>query len=133
MPNPAASVLVDTNVWIEYLNKRKTPAGDALDALLRQKRVATCGLVIAELLQGSLSEREVEAITETFEALRYLEVRNSTWGRAGKLAFGLRRKGITVPLSDCLLAALALESDCEIFSVDTHFRRIHELALYSPD
>lgn len=130
MPSTTGIVLADTSVWIEYLNQRKTPAGDALETLLRQRRVVTCGLVIAELLQGALSKHEVEAITETFEALPYLEACHSTWTKAGTLAFTLRRKGIIVPLTDCVLAALALESDCELFSVDAHFTKIPDLALY---
>ena len=130
MPKPAASVLADTSVWIEYLNRQKTAAGDMLQDLLEQHRVVTCGLVIAELLQGALTTQEADIITDTFEALYYLDVHPSTWVKAGNIAFALRRKGITVPLSDCMLSALALEAGCEIFSVDAHFRKIPGLTLY---
>ena len=46
-------VLVDTSVWIDFVNGHPSPEADALAALLRDEcDVLTCGVVAAEFLQG---------------------------------------------------------------------------------
>ena len=40
--------------------------------------------------------------------------------------------GITVPPSDLILSALALENECMVFTEDAHFDEIPGISLYSP-
>lgn len=125
----AGFVLVDTRVWIEYFH-RATPAGDQLEKLIKDRRVAISGVVLAELLQGAVTEAERDTLRSALQGPRYLEITRDTWQLAGELGFGLRRKGITLPLSDLLLAALALQNELELFTLDKHFQRIAGLALH---
>ncbi len=48
----------------------------------------------------------------------------------GELFSLLRRKGIILPLSDLIIAAIGLEHDCQVFALDPHFKRIPGLKLY---
>lgn len=41
-------------------------------------------------------------------------------------------KGVTLPLSDLVIAALALEHHCHIYSLGLHFKKIPGLLLYTP-
>ena len=113
-------VVIDTSVWIEFL--RGTDAGRSAEVarLVRGGRAVLCGVVEAELLADALSGPE------------YAEVDRSTWRRAGELAAVLRRHGKTVPMSDLILAAVALAGDFAVFSIDNHFRLIPGLRLHRP-
>lgn len=51
-------IVVDTSVWIEYVNGIKSPQTDVLDELLAQQRIVTGDLIITEFLQGFKDEKE---------------------------------------------------------------------------
>lgn len=116
-------VLIDTSVWIEYLKKNNSFRGKIIK-LLDENKVAVAGLIIAELIQGAKSAKEVKLIqsfTSTFEVLKEGV---QTWEKAGVLSFEMRGKGKTVGLADCYLATLALENNSAIFTLDKHFKEI---------
>ena len=52
------------------------------------------------------------------------------WKKAGEIAASLRREGITIPLSDLIVASLAISEGCEVFTVDSHFEYVKELHLH---
>lgn len=87
---------------------------------------------MAELLQGCRTPSERDALSDALLALPYYEVAQSTWLRTGDLSANLLRKGMTLPLSDLIIAVLAIEQDCRIYSLDTHFKKIPGVHLYSP-
>jgi len=45
-------IVVDTSVWIDYVNGVVTPQTNILDIELESSRLATGDLIIAEFLQG---------------------------------------------------------------------------------
>ena len=128
-----ANVLVDTSIWIEYFNKPDSRAGESLENLLKESRVFCAGVVLTELLQGAKIEREFKLILESVTALPFLETKLTTWIDAGRISFSLRKKGITIPVTDIILASLALESHCLIFTLDPHFNKIPGIKLYTGD
>lgn len=125
-------VVADTSVWIEYLKGGHEPTRLALRDLIRAEQAALVGVVLAELLQGCRSSREADALLSKLTGLPFLETTFATWKRTGELSASLRRKGITLPLSDLVIAALALEHGCRVFALDPHFERIPGLALHAP-
>ncbi len=128
-----ANVLADTSIWIEYFNKPDSSAGESLENLLKEGRVLGAGLVLTELLQGAKIEREFKLILEGVAALPFLETKLTTWIDAGRISFSLRKKGITIPVTDIILGSLALESHCLIFTLDPHFNKIPGIKLYEED
>jgi predicted nucleic acid-binding protein len=125
-------VIADTSVWIPFFNRPDSPEKTALDLLIDADEVALVGVVLAELLQGCRAPSERDALSDALLALPYYEVTQSTWLKTGDLSAQLLRKGVTLPLSDLIIAALAIERDCHIYSLDTHFKKIPGLHLYSP-
>jgi tRNA(fMet)-specific endonuclease VapC len=125
-----SNVLVDTSVWIQYFNRIDSKPGQAVEGLLRQERAVGTGIVLTELLQGAKVEKEFDAILESLAALPFLETTQSTWVTAGKISYILRRKGIAIPTTDLLIASIALEYDCLIFSLDPHFEKIPDIEPY---
>ena len=104
----------------------------SLRTMIRAQQTALVGVVLAELLQGCRSTKEADTILANLAGLRFLETNFSTWKRAGELSASLRRKGITIPLSDFIIAALAVEHHCEVYTLDPPFEQIPDLTLHRP-
>ena len=54
---------------------------------------------------------------------------SGSWHKAFELGFNLRRKGITVPHTDILIAACALQSGSTLVHADAHFDMMAEHAV----
>lgn len=54
-------------------------------------------------------------------ALHVLDIHEDTWEEASWLAFQVRRKGLTIPFTDLLIAAVAVKSGAVIVHRDRHF------------
>lgn len=122
-------LLPDTCVWIDFLRNRETALTLQLEQALLQGEVYTCGVVLYELLQGIRNPGEDEQVRAAFYALTMLETTAKTWIAAARLSSGLRKRGMTLPLSDILIAAVAVENNLDIMTVDTHFQQIPGLSL----
>ncbi len=79
------------------------------------------GIILAELLTGIGNEKEQRFLEECFLGLPYLEASRETFAMAGKMGSTLRRKGITLPISDLLIAALAKIHALTVLTLDNHF------------
>ena len=55
-------ILVDTSVWIDYFRGVVTPQSEKLDTLLGVEQVFTGDLILTEVLQGFVSERDFNRI-----------------------------------------------------------------------
>ena len=54
-------ILIDTSAWIEFF-KKKEPWYSAVSGLMDDKRVCCAGIILAELIQGAKSEKEMEVL-----------------------------------------------------------------------
>ncbi len=121
-----ANVLVDTSVWVDYFRGTPSPAAAKLDGLLEERRVFLCGTVELELLQGAKAG-EKDMLEDLLSALPYLDSERVDFQTAGFLLNGLRSKGLMVPASDGLIAALCLRHQCPILTLDKHFDHFHQV------
>ncbi len=111
-------MLVDSSVWIDFLSGR-----DDFDLARRllNDEVALCGQVLSEVLSGVRKPRQRDQLEARFSALTYLEQTKEVHLRAARLYSDLRRQGVTVPLSNCVIAAVALENGVPLLTTDRHF------------
>lgn len=124
-------VIVDTCVWIEFFNRPASRDKAEVDALLDADAVVICGVVLAEIVQGLKTGRDVAEVLSHLDALRYLEVSRRTWESVGRTSMALRRRGLTIPLTDIVVAELAKEHGCSIFTLDPHFKVIPGVPLHA--
>jgi predicted nucleic acid-binding protein len=112
------STLVDSSVWIDFLNGLPSREAVALREMLREEiPIVTCGLVVAEVCQGL--RRGVASTESDFRALRWLEPRVDTYFRSAEMFRTLRAKGFTIRSTiDCLVVALAEEAECWLLARD---------------
>lgn len=127
----ANRLLPDTCAWIEFFRGRQTPLANALEESLLRSEVVTCGVVLLELLQGIKSSSEEKLVQNALLALPHLETTRDLWLKAGRLSSLLRSKGQILPLSDIIIAAIALEHGCAVLTIDRHFEAIEGLTVLS--
>lgn len=118
-------VLVDTSVWIAFFRKSE-PCYSTVLRLLSQDRVCSAGIIVAELMQGAKSGKELSVLKDFIHTFEFLPESPSVWEKSGELSYRLRRKGITIGLADCFIAITARESNVRIYTLDTHFERLKE-------
>jgi predicted nucleic acid-binding protein len=122
----AEKILIDTSVWIKYFRDKSAGLSKKVDEILSRHEVYVPKIVIAELIHGSKSEREISIIEDFVDAFSIVDQREDTWIKTGKLSYSLKKKGKTVNLTDCYIAVIAQEYDCHIFSFDEHFKDIQK-------
>jgi len=114
--------LVDTSVWLEVLPARgSSELRQHVDALLAADVVATTGMVRLELLGGARTEIEYRRLGELLSALHALPLDEERCDEAARLGFQLRHRGITVPFTDLLIAAVTIQAGAIMVHRDRHF------------
>jgi predicted nucleic acid-binding protein len=114
--------LVDTSAWILALRKDFSPeVKERIDHLLKENAIITTGMVKLEILGSTKTENEFQRLKRRLDALDSVELDTSLWEKSYDLAFKLRRKGITVPYTDILIAACALKTESTVVHADAHF------------
>jgi predicted nucleic acid-binding protein len=117
-------ILIDTSVWINFFRDKSPSFSQKVDGLVANNEIYVPTIVVAELIQGSKSDREVMAVKEFLEAFHIIDQKEDTWIRAGELSYRLKRKGKRVNLADCYLSIIAEDNGCQIFTLDEHFKDI---------
>ena len=117
-------VLVDTSYWIEFFNRPGAQKARTVEGIVRDDRAATTGVVLSEVLLGTRTAREFSEVRAALAAVIWLETTQDVYVRADGLAFGLRRRGVTFPLPDCVIAAAAESTGCALLTLDGHFGEI---------
>lgn len=103
-------VVVDSTVWIDYLNGRQDSQTEWLDRHLPRERIGVADLTLCEVLQGFRDQAKFE---RAYSRLTALHVFN-TGGAAMAISSAenyriLRAKGITVRKTiDCLIATFCI-------------------------
>lgn len=125
--------LVDTNVWIEYFRRNRKRKNlsiiKTVNEFERNGRVVSCGIILAEFVQGlgkSFKELSARRILESHE---FLSSSKEIYILAGELSRYLAEKGFKTPLSDCLIAAQVISYGIVLVTNDPHFKRFKELKL----
>ena len=123
-------VLIDTCAWIDFLRNTQGGLGNQVAALIADKRARLCGMVIAELLQGirqvsdGRSSKEAQALSLLIQRVPSLSTHEDDWAAAGNLVSKLRTQGLTVSLSDALIASIATRNQVTVLTIDKLFEHL---------
>ncbi len=123
----AERILIDTSVWIEYFRDELSSVTDKVDQILSEDDVYVPRIVIAELMHGAKSEKELSIIRDFLDAFQIIDQKEDSWIKAGKLAYDLKKRGKTIHLLDCYIAVIAQGFDCKIFTLNRHFTEIQKI------
>lgn len=112
-------IVVDSSVWIGFFRNESSREKELLKGALRSyNRVALCGPVFQEVLQGIRDEREYKIQRLRFSKFPYLEATRRTWSRAASLYRTMRKRGFTLGPFDTVIAAVCLENDISLLTLD---------------
>jgi len=127
---PRAPTLVDTSAWVEWLRGTGSRVDHTLtDALESGQLLWLTGVVVQEVLQGAGTPAQADELRRVLAPCAVAEpVFPETYEHAAELHKRCRRAGRTVRGTiDCLVAAVALEHDLVVLSVDRDLLTLHEL------
>jgi len=117
-------ILVDTSVWVDFFNSPRSAAGAELERLIRANSpVVLAGVVVTEVLQGL--RYDIEPVRRILARQPLLEPHGFvTYEAAAGIFREAKARGVTLSTIDALLAALTLEYDATLFTMDQDFTRL---------
>lgn len=116
-------VLIDSNVYIELLRSGRDPA-QAIYHRYESVDLLICGMVKLEVMRGVKLPKAKERMEAMFSLMQWVETDSRLWESATELAWGLDRRGTTLPGPDLIIAAAALRAGAAIHTFDRHFLMI---------
>lgn len=116
-------ILVDSSVWIDYFRGTVTPQTEVLDLLLGSEPIATGDLILAEVLQGFVSDRDFNQAKRLLTSLVVVDLAGQDIAiQAAKNFRTLRSLGVTVRKTiDTIIATRCIENRLPLLFSDRDF------------
>jgi predicted nucleic acid-binding protein len=116
-------VLVDTSVWINFFKGKETASSLYLKNNVSNIIVATCPVIVQEVLQGVLSDKEFKRVNSYFDTLTKLFDNPYELALdAARLYRETRKAGFTIRKpNDCLIASYAIKNKVRLLHDDKDF------------
>ena len=116
-------ILVDSSVWIDYLNDLDTPQTLKLDEILNVERVGVGDLIMAEVLQGAPTPKYFNATVNIFSRLDFVTLGGHKVAiEAARNYIRLRALGFTVRKTiDSIIATRCIISGFQLLHNDHDF------------
>jgi len=124
-------VLVDASVWIDFLSGDDDTVR-ALNLLIKSGRVVVCGQVLQEVLQGSRDDKAFARLEGQMRLWHVEAEEPADFIEAARVFARLRWQGVTIPPTDCLMAAIAVRRKLLLYANDSDFDAIPGLRRYQP-
>lgn len=112
---------IDSSVWIPYFREGKSAYGELIDELVEDNRVHINGLVIAELLIGARSPAEIDRLSSALAGLKLVPSGRASFESAGRNGYALKKKSVTVPLTDVIIATDCIDHGLVLIESDKHY------------
>jgi predicted nucleic acid-binding protein len=116
-------VIVDSSVWIDYLNQRRTPQTLWLGAQSGLDKAGLTTLVLAEVLQGIRHDARFRQAEQFFRTLTVVDSYEYALAVQAASNFRtLRGLGVTIRSTvDCLIATFCIETGQQLLHCDGDF------------
>lgn len=122
-------ILLDTSGWIEFLRRGgHREAAERVAGALRENLLVTAAPILVELLVGIDENTPVgTAAVGRIKAVEWVDASWETCVSAADIERTLRKKGLTVPTVDLMIAGIATVHDCAVWHFrDRHFSMIED-------
>jgi predicted nucleic acid-binding protein len=117
-------VLVDTSVWIDYFKTGDN--SENLDYLIDNNLVYTNDLIITELIPSLRLKNQGSIIKAIHQVAKFPLLIG--WQDIQDYQFNCLKAGINgVGIPDLIILQNAIQNDCQIYTLDKHFRLIQEV------
>jgi hypothetical protein len=117
--------LIDSSCWVDYYR----PDGDsriqaAVAEAIELDEAATCAMIRVEILSYIPRPAEYDAVSDDFSGMHDLPLTDHEFDRAVAIGRALRAKGVSVPVTDLVIAAAAMNNNAVLLHCDRHFLTI---------
>jgi predicted nucleic acid-binding protein len=120
------TVLVDTSVLVNFVRGTQSKASVYLRDNVGEMLIATCPVIVQEILQGVLTDKDFVNTRSFFDET--IQLSNNPYEMAveGAMLYKmLRKQGVTVRKpNDCLIAVYAIKNNIPILHDDKDFDNI---------
>jgi predicted nucleic acid-binding protein len=122
-------IVVDSTVWIDFLNGRNVPHVRRLHAALGNAEIIIGDLILCEVLQGLDTEREAREVEGMLRRFEIVSMAGDAIAVSAARNFrSLRRRGITIRKTiDLLIGTWCIENRRPLLHNDRDF---HPMALH---
>ena len=118
-------ILADSSALIEYYRPSGDPLARATVAeAVGADSVAINGIIQVELMAFASGQADYDNLAADFRAFHWLELGRAQFDLAADLGFRLRQDGFTVPPTDLVIAASAIDSNATLYHLDAHYDQI---------
>lgn len=116
-------VIVDTTVWVDYLNGVGTPEVEWFEREVVRQRLGLLDLMLCEILQGLSTDDEAARILRHLRRFEVFETGGVDLATAAARNYRrLRARGKTVRKTiDCLIATFCVDHDHALLHCDRDF------------
>lgn len=116
-------VIVDTTVWVDFLNDVSTPEVDWFDRESSRQRLGLLDLTVCEVLQGVSTDAVAARVLRHLRHFEIFDTGGVALAEAAARNYrALRARGRTVRKTiDCLIATFCLEHDHALLHCDRDF------------
>ena len=123
-------ILVDTSVWIDYFHAKASAEAVYLKKLLeKEEDLCICGIIVTEILQGIVSDKEHGSVRLSLSNLIFLPMTPEQYYLAADIYRSARAKGKTIrSTTDCLIAACAIAHGSPLLHNDRDYEVISKVS-----
>jgi predicted nucleic acid-binding protein len=116
-------VIVDSSVWIDFLNGVTNPETQWLDLHLDRERFGLTTLILTEVLRGLRDDREASLVQTELQKFEIIELHDVALGvEAARHYRHLRERGQTVRKTvDLLIATCCIREEHSLLHLDRDF------------
>ena len=120
---PASPVLADSSFYIRLLRARQDPLR-ALSVAAASGDVAICGVVRCEVGRALRPPVLRQRFRDFWDVMINVPTDNRVWSEVEETLWNLDRQGITLPLTDVVIACCAQRIGALVLTFDQHFSQI---------
>ncbi|HUD14277.1 MAG TPA: PIN domain nuclease [Terracidiphilus sp.] len=116
-------VIVDSSVWIDYLNDKANSQTAWLESEIGQREIGLTSLILCEVLQGIRHNRQFRETREQLATLPVFESLRVELATAAAQNFRfLQQRGFTIRKTiDCILATFCIQEGHQLLHRDSDF------------
>jgi len=116
-------ILVDSSVWIDYFNGRKTAQTDWLDSALGKAPIVIGDLILTEILQGFQSDRDFKIARDLLSRIPFMPIGGKELALESAMNYRrLRTKGVTVRKTiDVMIGTFCIHNRIALLHDDRDF------------
>lgn len=119
--------LLDTTILIDFFRGRKEVV-ELLSALVEEAPLASCPVTVAEIFSG-IRPQEMLKVAELLDTLVYYPVEYETARKAGLFRKAYNKKGISLSISDTLIASVAIKNSLTLVTRNVKHFPMPELSI----